>query len=134
MKDMIIAWLSQPENLLILSICLIQVYKLLRPYLPVALVGRIDKTGEFLGWGISSAYHAVEALEKKGLIDPKSKLSVFLDQLFDMATKQGVVLKIEDVIKAKAIVAAMAQAEKTPKSLPIVGPQEPPITGDSVAQ
>jgi len=134
MKEQIIAWLLQPENLILIIIGLIQAYKLLRPYAPAGWKPNIDKAENFLSWAVPSVYNIIERLEAQGTISKNSKFSRFVDMLADVAKKQGVELSLPDILKAKLMAEGLAQASKAPRSLPTVGPQEPPITEDSVAQ
>ena len=131
MKDLIIAWLSRPENVILLMVGLIQLYKLSKPYLPASWAANVDKASEFLSWAVPAIYNIIEGLEGKGVIDKNSKFSVFLDHLFEAAKKQGVTLSIADIAKAKLLAEGLAQASKLPATLPTPGPT---ITGDSVAQ
>lgn len=131
MKEMIINWLCRPENIILLVIGLIQLYKLIKPSLPAGWVTNIDKASGFLSWAVPAVYNVIEGLEERGLIDKKSKFSAFVDLLFEAAKKQNLTLSMADMAKAKLMAEGLAQASKAPRTLPTDGP---PITGDSVAQ
>lgn len=126
MKQMLIDWISRPENWLLVILTIIQLYKLLRPSLPKGITDSVDKASSFLEWSIPALYNVVEALEKSGTIDKTSKFSVFFDKLMEEAKKQNIVLSVEDVAKAKTIVSGIAQATKLPApAQPSANPPSP---------
>lgn len=117
---------SNPVNWAILITFLIQIYKLLRPSLPVSITTPGDKVTDFFSWAIPACYQVVQELEKKEVISGSSKLSTFIDKLFEEASKQKITLSAEDVLKAKTIVAGIAASDKPGVVLANPTPSVPP--------
>lgn len=112
MKEYLWTLALNPANWAIAAILLIQLYKLVRPSLPVQVTETADKVSDFFSWAIPACYETVQALEKNNIVSKSSKLSVFFDKLFEESAKQKVALTAADLLKAKAIVSGIAAKDK----------------------
>lgn len=118
MKQYLLDLASNPVNWAIAVIFILQVYKAIRPSLPVSVTEKADKVAAFLQWAIPSCYQVVESLEKQNLISGSSKFPVFLDKLIEEGNKQGIDLTTADIQKAKTVVSAIAATDKAAPANP----------------
>ena len=125
MKQYLLDLASNPVNWAIAVIFLLQVYKAIKPSLPISVTEKADKVAAFLQWAIPSCYQVVESLEKQNLISGSSKFPVFLDKLIEEGNKQGINLSIVDIQKAKTVVSAIAATDKIPPAFNQVNETRP---------